>query len=122
MGCEFILSLSALKATTCVEAGLQPRHGTAARASWSCSKRCQGSGHREQSSGLRFQYRDRPNLDFRGFEDRWSAGTRIGAREIVSVTKRPYERVKSITTFDGDRESRPHAHSGNVVLEDELGH
>ncbi len=72
--------------------------------------------------GLRFpvQYVNRPGPDFRGYCGTVVSGTVRRGDEIVALPSMVRSRVKSIVTFDGDRDEAFSPLSVTVTLEDEI--
>ncbi|HEY1239425.1 MAG TPA: sulfate adenylyltransferase subunit CysN [Bryobacteraceae bacterium] len=71
---------------------------------------------------LRFpvQYVIRPNLDFRGFAGQIASGTIRRGDAITVLPSGRTSRVKSIVTYDGEREEAHAPMSVTVCLEDEI--
>jgi bifunctional enzyme CysN/CysC len=62
----------------------------------------------------------RPNLDFRGFAGTIASGIVRKGDEVLSLPSRKKSRVKSIVTFDGEREEAFAPLSVVLTLEDEI--
>ncbi len=71
---------------------------------------------------LRFpvQYVNRPNLDFRGFAGTLSSGILRQGDEIVALPSGKTSRVRSIVTYDGEREQAGPGEAITLTLEDEI--
>ncbi|MBD3420545.1 MAG: sulfate adenylyltransferase subunit CysN [Chitinivibrionales bacterium] len=66
------------------------------------------------------QYVSRPNLDFRGFAGRIASGTIRPGEEIAVLPSGKTSKVKSIVTFEGEREEAFAGQSVMLTLEDEV--
>ena len=79
--------------------------------------------HEAASSGpLRFpvQYVVRPDASFRGFAGRLASGVLRAGADVVAMPSGLKTKVKSIVSFDGDKEQAGPGSSINVTLEDEI--
>ena len=66
------------------------------------------------------QYVNRPHLDFRGFCGTVASGIVRKGDEIIVLPSRAKSRIKSIVTFDGEREEAFTPESITLTLEDEV--
>ncbi|HND52819.1 MAG TPA: sulfate adenylyltransferase subunit CysN, partial [Pirellulaceae bacterium] len=66
------------------------------------------------------QFVNRPNLDFRGFCGTIASGIIRQGDEIMVLPSRKTSRVKTITTFDGDREEAFAPQAVTLTLTDEV--
>jgi len=66
------------------------------------------------------QFVNRPNLDFRGFCGTIASGIIRQGDEIMVLPSRKTSRVKTITTFDGDREEAFSPQAVTITLTDEI--
>jgi bifunctional enzyme CysN/CysC len=66
------------------------------------------------------QWVNRPNLDYRGFCGTIASGIVRCGDEIMALPSRKTSRIKSIVTFDGEREEAFAPQSITLTLEDEI--
>jgi len=66
------------------------------------------------------QYVNRPHLDFRGFCGTIASGIVRKGDEVMVLPSRTKSRIKSIVTFDGEREEAFTPESVTLTLEDEI--
>jgi bifunctional enzyme CysN/CysC len=66
------------------------------------------------------QWVNRPNLDFRGFSGIISSGTVTPGQEIIVSPSEKTNRIKAISTFDGNLDKAIAGQSVTLVLEDEI--
>ncbi|HKV95808.1 MAG TPA: sulfate adenylyltransferase subunit CysN [Candidatus Angelobacter sp.] len=69
---------------------------------------------------LPVQYVIRPDSRFRGFAGQVASGTLHRGAKVVALPSGMKTRIKSITTFDGDRDEAEAGDSITVTLEDEI--
>ncbi|MEH6721821.1 MAG: sulfate adenylyltransferase subunit CysN [Aurantimonas endophytica] len=76
----------------------------------------------EAERPLRFpvQWVNRPNLDFRGYSGTLASGTVTVGEELVVAASGRKSTVKSIVTFDGEKESAIAGEAVTVTLSDEI--
>tara|TARA_R110002049_G_scaffold285698_1_gene466773 strand:- start:197810 stop:199753 length:1944 start_codon:yes stop_codon:yes gene_type:complete len=79
-----------------------------------------GSDRNLQDFRMPVQYVNRPNLDFRGFCGTIGSGIIRPGEEIMVLPSRQTSKVKSIVTFDGEREEAFTPESITLTLEDEI--
>jgi len=79
-----------------------------------------GSDRNMEDFRFPVQYVLRPNLDFRGFAGTVASGIIRTGDEVVSLPSRKRSRVKSIVTFDGERDEAFAPQSVTLTLEDEI--
>src|SRR5690606_15020330 len=66
------------------------------------------------------QYVNRPNLDFRGYCGTIASGIVRKGDEIIVLPSRTRSRVKSIVTYDGERDEAFAPQAVTITLEDEI--
>jgi len=66
------------------------------------------------------QFVNRPNLDFRGFCGTIASGIVRKGDELLALPSRKTSRVKSLVTFDGEREEAFATQAITITLEDEI--
>ena len=79
-----------------------------------------GSDRNFQDFRMPVQYVNRPNLDFRGFCGTISSGIIRPGEEIMVLPSRQTTKVKSIVTFDGERDEAFTPESVTLTFEDEI--
>ncbi|MEK6249085.1 MAG: sulfate adenylyltransferase subunit CysN, partial [Planctomycetales bacterium] len=79
-----------------------------------------GSDRNLQDFRFPVQYVNRPHLDFRGFCGTLASGTVRPGDEIMVLPSRKTSRIKSIVTFDGEKEEAFAPQSVTLTLEDEI--
>ena len=79
-----------------------------------------GSDRNLQDFRMPVQYVNRPNLDFRGFCGTIASGIIRPGEEIMVLPSRQTTKVKSIVTFDGEREEAFTPESVTLTFEDEI--
>ena len=79
-----------------------------------------GSDRNLQDFRMPVQFVNRPNLDFRGFCGTIGSGIIRPGEEIMVLPSRQKSKVKSIVTFDGERDEAFTPQSVTLTLEDEI--